>query len=272
MVPIRRSAGTGTAAGRQQHHHAAAAWPANLVSASRPHWSSSTPSRQISPPATSTASGLQSSKVRCSAGSRRRHEDRGGQPEEHGHAAAPGRRDHVHVAVPRLCHHPPDRDQPHHGRGQEGDQRRGEQDDGVLAHRSAARCGLGVGRVRADQLADLGGDLGRAAPSASRIAVPISEAISFMSASAMPWVVTDGVPTRMPDAMDGRLRVVGDGVLVQHDAGGVAAGLGVRLRSPRSSCRSSSARWVSVPPVTGRMPSAARPSVSAWALAMTCRA
>ena len=31
----------------------------------------------------------------------------------------------------------------------------------------------------------------------------MSAAISFMSASVMPWVVTAGVPTRMPEAIDG---------------------------------------------------------------------
>jgi hypothetical protein len=39
-------------------------------------------------------------------------------------------------------------------------------------------------------------------PSSSRMAVPISEAIDFMSLSVMPWVVTAGLPTRMPDAME----------------------------------------------------------------------
>src|SRR4051794_4842348 len=49
---------------------AAAIWPVSLVSASRPNLSSRTPSRQISPPATSTAAVCESSNVRCSAGSR----------------------------------------------------------------------------------------------------------------------------------------------------------------------------------------------------------
>jgi hypothetical protein len=56
---------------------------------------------------------------------------------------------------------------------------------------------------------DLPGQLGervepqRSSTSPSRTMIParpMSAAISFMSASPMPWVVTDGVPTRMPEA------------------------------------------------------------------------
>jgi hypothetical protein len=114
-------------------------------------------------------------------------------------------------------------------------------------------------------------------PSASRIAVPISEAIDFMSDSTMPCVVTAGLPTRMPEAIDAGCGSKGMAFLLstmpaasQRDS----ASLPVTTAPDPSvtCCRSSSARWVSVPPATGRSPSAARPSVSACALATTRRA
>jgi len=44
-------------------------------------------------------------------------------------------------------------------------------------------------------------------------ALPMSAAMTAMSGSVMPCVVTAGVPTRMPRALGRRLRVVRDGVL-----------------------------------------------------------
>ena len=90
-----------------------------------------------------------------------------------------------------------------------------------------------------------------------------------MSGSVMPCVVTLGEPIRMPDATAG-----GAG------SNGIAFLLSVmRAASQRRSASapvtssgrtSSSARWVSVPPETARMPSASRPLASAAAFATTC--
>ena len=86
-----------------------------------------------------------------------------------------------------------------------------------------------------------------------------------MSASTRPWVVTAGVPTRMPEDTIGGCGSYGMAFLLSV----------IRAASHRASasapvtptpCRSMSARWVSVPPLTGRMPSAASPAASACAL------
>ncbi len=99
----------------------------------------------------------------------------------------------------------------------------------------------------------------------------MSEAIDFMSLSVMPWVVTAGLPTRMPEAIEAGCGSNGMAFLFSTIP---AASQRFSASAPVTpvSCRSSRARWVSVPPATGRSPSAARPSVSAWALAMTWRA
>ena len=55
----------------------------------------------------------------------------------------------------------------------------------------------------------------------------MSAAICFISSRPIPWVVTDGVPTRMPRGDVGLLRVERDGVLVEHDARGVGPLLGL---------------------------------------------
>ena len=96
-------------------------------------------------------------------------------------------------------------------------------------------------------------------PRRRRTARPIRRAISSMSASVMPWVVTAGVPTRMPEAIDRRLRVVRDGVLVQRDAARRRSGSSASRPLTPMPRRSSNARWVSVPPVTGRIPDRGQP-------------
>ena len=70
-------------------------------------------------------------------------QDRRGHAEVHGHAAAPRGRDDVHVP-PRAARPSSARIATIRTTGvvQEGDQRRGEQDDGVLAHRSAGAVRL----------------------------------------------------------------------------------------------------------------------------------
>ncbi len=92
-----------------------------------------------------------------------------------------------------------------------------------------------------------------------------------ISASPMPWVVTDGLPTRMPDATLGGCGSLGMAFLLSTmPAASQRASASLPVTPVLA--RSSSARWVSVPPVTGRMPCSARPWVSAWAFVMTWRA
>ena len=71
----------------------------------------------------------------------------------------------------------------------------------------------------------------------------------------MPCVVTDGVPMRRPLVTNGTARVVGDRVAVERDAGAVEDGLGL-LAGELSSKerRSTSMRWLSVPPDTSPEP------------------
>jgi hypothetical protein len=99
----------------------------------------------------------------------------------------------------------------------------------------------------------------------------IMPAIWCICGSRMPCVVTDGVPTRIPEATMGFCGSYGMAFLLRV----------MRAASQRSSAsrpvtsswrRSIRARWVSVPPETGRMPCAASPSASALAFAITCRA
>ena len=88
----------------EQHHHAGGGtWPASLVSASRPHLSSSTPSRQISaagdeharPSAGVVEAALQQRQLRG-------HQHAGGHPEVHRHARrSRGVGIDVHVPVAR---------------------------------------------------------------------------------------------------------------------------------------------------------------------------
>src|SRR3954468_15655827 len=208
---------------------AAAIWPVSLVSASRPNLSSSTPSRQISPPATSTAAVCESSKVRCRAGSR---------------VAT-----RMAAATPRYIATPPPR-----GVGMTCTSRsRGAaiirqriatiRTTGVARKvtrpavsrttaysrmvRSDGARGLGVGGVSADQLAHRGADLGAATavgvadrrPDEARdlLHVRLGHALGGDRRAADPDAGGDR----------GRLRVERDRVLVEHDAGRAAAGLRV---------------------------------------------
>ena len=95
--------------------------------------------------------------------------------------------------------------------------------------------------------------------------------MTVISSVPMPWVVTHGVPTRMPEAMFGFCGSKGMAFLLRTMPAASersSASLPV-TPTPWRSCR---LRWVSVPPVVGRMPFS--PSVVAsWrALAMTCLA
>jgi hypothetical protein len=99
----------------------------------------------------------------------------------------------------------------------------------------------------------------------------ISDATSFISPALMPWVVTAGVPTRRPEPIAGGCGSNGIAFLFS-----VIFAASQRFSASRpvtpTSRRSIRARWVSVPPDTGRIPSAASPSASACAFAITWRA
>ena len=203
------------------------------------------------------------------------HEERGGDPEVHGHAAAPRRRDDVHVPLARGGHHPEADRRPSAPPGVARKVTSAAVSRTTAYSRIAVRRradGSGIGRVRADQLADAGGDLGR--PAAVGVADRRADERRDLLHVALDHALGGDRRAADPDAGGDRrrLRVVRDGVLVQHDAGGVAARLGVRAghaRSPAGPAAPGGCRCRRRP---GACPSAARPSVSAWALAMTCRA
>src|SRR3954452_8992090 len=207
---------------------AAAIWPVSLVSASRPNRSSSTPSRQISPPAASTAMvWVLNSKLRWSEGSWEA-------------TSTP-------AATPRYIATPPPRGVgitcTSRSRTAAITRRRtaATRTTGVArkvtsaaARRTTAYSrigsggarGLGVGRVGPDQLADGGGDLG----GAGAVGVPDrgADQRGDLLHVGLDHALGGDRGAAHPDARGDRrrLRVEGDGVLVQHDAGGVAAGLG----------------------------------------------
>src|SRR3954454_22428491 len=207
---------------------AAAICPVSLVSASSPNRSSSTPSRQISPPAASTAMvWVLNSKLRCSDGSREA-------------TSTP-------AATPRYMATPPPR-----GVGITCTSR--SRTAAITRNRTAATRttgvarkvtsaaarrttaysrigsdglrGFGVGRVGRDQLPHAGGDLrgtgavgvpdGGADQRSDLLHVGLDHALRGHRGAADPD----------PRGHRRRLRVEGDGVLVQHDPRGVAAGLG----------------------------------------------
>src|SRR3954468_103166 len=207
---------------------AAAICPVSLVSASRPNRSSSTPSRQMRPPATRTPTvWVLNSKLRCSAGSCEA-------------TSTP-------AATPRYIATPPPR-----GVGMTCTSRSrtaaitrkrtaATRTTGVArkvtsaaARRTTAYSrigsggsrGLGVRRVRRDQLADGGGDLG----GAGAVGVPDrgADQRGDLLHVGLDHALGGDRGAAHPDARGDRrrLRVEGDGVLVQHDAGGVAARLG----------------------------------------------
>src|SRR3954471_21671650 len=207
---------------------AAAIWPVSLVSASRPNRSSSTPSRQISPPATRTAMvWVLNSKLRCSEGS--------------------WEATRTPAATPKYIATPPPR-----GVGMTCTSR--SRTAAITRNRTAAtrttgvarkvtsaaarrttaysRIGsggarrLGIGRVGPDQLADRRGDLG----GAGAVGIPDRGADERGDPLhvGLDHALRGHRRAADPDARGDRrrLRVEGDGVLVQHDAGGVAARLG----------------------------------------------
>src|SRR5919199_6064482 len=207
---------------------AAAIWPVSLVSASRPKRSSRTPSRQISPPATRTAMvWVLNSKLRCSEGS--------------------CEATRTPAATPRYIATPPPR-----GVGMTCTSR--SRTAAITRNRTAATRttgvarkvtsaavrrttaysrigsggarGLGVGRVGPDQLADGPGDLRGARAVGVADGRPDERGDLLHVALDHPLGGDRGAAD--PDARGHRrrLRVEGDGVLVQHDAGRVAAGLG----------------------------------------------
>src|SRR3954447_24556346 len=207
---------------------AAAILPASLVSAPGPNRSSSTPSRQISPPATSTATVcVLNSKLRCREGSWEA-------------TSTP-------AATPRYIATPPPR-----GVGMTCTSR--SRTSAITRNRTAATRttgvarkvtsaaarrttaysrmgsdgpgGLGVRRMGGHQLADTGGDL----RGAGSVGVPDRGADQRGDRLhvALGHPLRGDRRTADPDAGGDRrrLRVERDRVLVQHDAGGVAAGLG----------------------------------------------
>src|SRR6476659_6352429 len=79
---------------------AAVIWPANFVSASRPHRSSISPIAMIRPPATTTAGiPVEYTKPRVRAGSQ---EDRGDHTDVHRQPAHPRGGLHVHISLARV--------------------------------------------------------------------------------------------------------------------------------------------------------------------------
>src|SRR4051812_6595548 len=130
---------------------------------------------------------------------------------------------------------------------------------------------LRVCRVSGNQLPDAGGHLGDAAAfgvadggadeGRDLLHVGLGHALGRARGAAAPDARGDG----------GGLRSNGIAFLLSTMP---AASQRASASAPVTpvSRRSSRARWVSVPPATGRSPSAASPSVSAWALAMTWRA
>jgi len=87
----------------------------------------------------------------------------------------------------------------------------------------------------------------------------------------MPWVVTAGVPTRMPEAVFGGCGSNGMAFLLRTMPA-ASERASASLPVTPTPWRSCSDRWVSVPPVIGRMPFSPSEAASCWALAMTCRA
>ena len=98
----------------------------------------------------------------------------------------------------------------------------------------------------------------------------IHPAIRCISASPMPRVVTAGVPTRMPDVTNGLFVLNGIAFLLTVIAARSSA-VAASLPVTPAAVRSTSIRWLSVPPDTIRRPSAASAAASVCALACSCR-
>src|SRR3954454_24936319 len=212
-----------------------AIWPVSLVSASRPNLSSRTPSRQIRPPATSTAAVCESSNVRCKAGSR---------------VAT-----RIAAATPRYMATPPPR-----GVGITCTSR--SRGAAIIRQRIATIRTTGVARKVTRPAVSrttaysrmMSGGLGRGSVSARRLGVGGVGADQLAHCRVhLGGPATVGVADRRPDEArdllhvglghplggdrgaadaDARgdrrwLRVERDRVLVEDDAGGAAAGLGV---------------------------------------------
>ena len=132
--------------------------------------------------------------------------------------------------------------------------------------RAAGRAG---GRRRARGFAPAATRARTRSPSPS--AAQITSAISRISSSPRPRVVSAGVPIRRPGGIERRALVEGDRVAVDGDPDLLEA-------HPRPPClpspftvTSTSTRWTSVPPVSTSTPPATRPSAKARALAIVWR-
>ena len=89
-----------------------------------------------------------------------------------------------------------------------------------------------------------------------------------ISGCFIPWVVTDGVPMRTPLVTKGDRGSSGMVFLLSvMPAWSSTAWASLPVSSASKVRRSTSMRWLSVPPETSRKPSPARPSASAAALA-----
>ena len=168
------------------------------------------------------------------------------EPAEHREAADVRDRCGVHRALVRLVHPATSPCERADERGdQERDHRRDAADEEVVADarchgpsgyevrgddvsrgsRSAARAAPITGRRgrrgsgRRGRRPRLAHERQRSASSRSRRARAMSAAMAAISASVMPWVVTDGVPMRTPLVTNGLRGSSGIGVLVERDAG-----------------------------------------------------
>ena len=192
---------------------AAAICPVSLVSASRPNRSSSTPSRQISPPAIEHRVGLRVLERAVQRRQPRGHQDRGGHAGVHRHSPAARRRDRRARRARGARHHPqPHRHHPDHGRGQIGDQPR----------RSAGRR-----RTRAWHR-------GLDASDRRRPSTTSRGASSQVATSRSGRRSADPQHARSAGAVDDRAgRRAGARAAVQHDGGVLAELLGGLLRGGR---------------------------------------
>ena len=96
----------------------------------------------------------------------------------------------------------------------------------------------------------------------------MSSAMATISGSFMPWVVTDGVPMRTPLVTKGERGSSGMVFLFRvMPAWSSTAWASLPVSSASKARRSTSIRWLSVPPETSRKPWPDRASASAAALA-----
>ena len=101
----------------------------------------------------------------------------------------------------------------------------------------------------------------------------MNSAISAISDSFMPWVVIDGVPIRTPLVTNGERGSSGTVFLLSvMPARSRTFWATAPVHSSSKVRRSTSMRWLSVPPETSRKPWEASASARAWALATIWRA